>query len=98
MRTISKEITKMQAVPCKFFATYEEIVSIKENKQLKYVEVGTMYRDSNGDALKDETTGITGVHYDLLMQANPSYAPNKPQNEYRESDLWHIIDLIRNGL
>lgn len=40
---------------------------------------------------------IGGDKYALLMSESPEFAPGKPVNEYREIDLWHIIDLIRSG-
>lgn len=36
--------------------------------------------------------------YDLLMSANPDFAPKKPANLYRIEDLWHFVDLIRERI
>lgn len=96
MRTIQKELIKTQATAYTVNATSETIATINENKNSKSVVVSTEYRDENGIVLGTESVVITGGDYELLMQANPSYAPQKQINEYRESDLWHIIDLIRS--
>jgi hypothetical protein len=95
MRTINKEITKMQETSCTVIASTENIVSISENKNIRVVYVVTEYKDSDGNSIGQENTTIAGDDYTLLMQERPSYASQKPLNEYRESDLWYIIDLIR---
>lgn len=96
MRTVNKEITKTRANTYSVTATTEKIISINENKSSKLVHVLTQYEDSDGNVLSQNNVVITGDDYDLLMQAGPDYAPQKPLNEYRETDLFHLIDLIRS--
>ncbi|OCT12636.1 hypothetical protein A8709_33030 [Paenibacillus pectinilyticus] len=78
------------------FAVTEEMSRINETKILKNVEVTITYKDQSGFILKNEQFLISGDNYDLLMTENPDFAPGKPANEYREADLWHVIDLLRN--
>ena len=73
----------------------EEIVSICEYKQDKFVAVTVAKYDSDNNNVAVENYVIKGDNYDLLMSANPSFAPQKPANEYREADLWYVIDQVR---
>lgn len=75
----------------------ETIVSIFENKKAETVEVVVDCYNEKNEFIKDEQYLIKGEKYDLLMSANPDFAPNKLENEYREADLWHIIELIRSA-
>ncbi len=95
MRSTQKEISKTQTSTITVVATSEAIVNIIEEKKNRIVYVVTEYLEHNGNVIGEESTIITESDYDLLMQESPEYAPQKPFNEYRESDLWHIIDLIR---
>lgn len=54
-------------------------------------------KNKNGDVVKTESYEIIGEHYDLLMSESPGFADGKPANEYRESDLWYIIDMLRES-
>lgn len=80
-------------------ATIEEILSINENKQMRFINVVVGYKvDEVSDFIQNvnDIYEIVGDNYDLLMSENPEFAEGKPQNEYREADVWHIIDLIRS--
>ncbi|MEF2243968.1 hypothetical protein V1L65_03380 [Paenibacillus sp. IITD108] len=54
-------------------------------------------KDEQDEVIRSEQVAISGTMYELLMSENPSFAPNKPQNEYREVDIWYIVDLIRGN-
>ncbi|WP_419885176.1 hypothetical protein [Paenibacillus sp. B-A-8] len=96
MRGINQEITVTKESTITYTATSERIVGINENKNSQVVYVQIELSSSDGTVLKEESLVITDADYDLLMQGNPSYAPQKPVNEYRESDIWHIVDLVRS--
>jgi hypothetical protein len=76
-------------------ATTEELVSIMETKLNRLVQVRVHIKDGHGEVIQNEAFDISDENYDLLMSESPSFAPGKPLNEYREQDIWHVIDLIR---
>ncbi|WP_312093805.1 hypothetical protein [Niallia sp.] len=76
-------------------AVKEELNSICEYKDQKSVSIDVYYRDSNDKVIGTQSYAITGEKYDLLMSESPDFAVGKLQNEYRESDIWYVIDLIR---
>jgi hypothetical protein len=94
MRECNKTININKNITVEETANTEEIVSIMENKISKTINIAVEFKN-NGNLLLSESYLITGDKYNLLMSENPSFAPSKPQNEYREADLWYIIDLIR---
>ena len=95
MRDTNKVIIKYEQQSTEIVATKEELIYIGENKELGIVECTIHYKDVDGNVIGNEFVEITGEKYGLLMSASPSFAPSKPENEYREEDLWYIIDLIR---
>lgn len=94
MRTVNREITLQKIVPATETIVIEDFDSIVENKVEKYVCAKVISKNTEGKVLETTSYMITGDNYMLLMLGNPSYAPGKPENEYRETDLWHVIDLI----
>ena len=40
---------------------------------------------------------IAGDAYAELLSNSPEWNPNKDENYYNESDLWHIIEMIETG-
>lgn len=97
MRECNKEIELQKVTNIVEIATTEEIVRITEDKVSNLICVDTISKNANGDIINNENTTIYGDYYNMLMSESPSFAPNKPQNEYREDDIWYIIDLIRNS-
>lgn len=97
MRTCNKEVTIVNTVEENVSVNNEEIININENKTLKMITVTINYL-ADSTSVKQENIIISGDNYDSLMSENPSFAPGKPENEYREADLWYIIDLIRNEI
>jgi hypothetical protein len=94
MRACSRVFEKQQLMPIRIEATNEEMSYIAENKAARLITVTVVFKDSNGNIVAQEQHEITNDFYDLLMSEYPEYAPNKPANEYREADLWHVIDLL----
>lgn len=94
MRTVNYSIEKLVSRTESIPVNKEEILRITEDKQNRtiFCEIGL----SNESGVVDKLPVIIeGDHYTLLMSDNSDFAPNKPENEYREIDLWHIVDLIR---
>lgn len=96
MRTSNKtmliekyEVSKAQVTVCT-----EEFLEVRENKLSRQIDVLIAYKNEHEEIIKQEQKVITGRNYELLMSASPDFAPNKPLNEYREQDLWHVIDMI----
>ena len=77
------------------YLTGEEITVINEYKELGTISIVVSYKTSDGITISKDDYQISGEDYDLLMSQSPDFAPGKPENEYREVDLWFIIDLIR---
>lgn len=95
MRTVNRTISIEQTSFIEASIVTESILSISEDKDKKQIVIITDLIGADGVKIKDELYCISGSNYDLLMSANPTFAPNKPMNEYRENDLWYIIDLIK---
>lgn len=74
-----------------------DVVSISEDRNSKIISVVLEYKDLDGDRIGIKTAIIANDNYVLLMSANPTFAPNKPIGEYREPDLWFILDYIDTG-
>ena len=96
MRIVNKSFNINQILQQTVEATKEEITLINENKQQKSIYIETIYKDINGNIIENTSTVISGDNYNLLMSQSPEFAPNKPLNEYREVDLFYIIDKIRS--
>lgn len=94
MRTVNYSIEKIVSQMGSINITTEEIIRITEDKNNKYVYCEFAISSDSGIVDTREIT-ITGEDYELLMSSNPEFAPNKPANEYREVDIWHMVDLIR---
>ncbi|ASS66542.1 hypothetical protein [Paenibacillus sp. RUD330] len=73
---------------------HETFTIIYENKDTQTVDVTVGFFDENEVNVGGKRYVITGNYYALLMAANPPYSPNKQKNEYREADLFYIIDLM----
>lgn len=95
MRATSIDVQLSKAITVTDQATSENIVSIYERKRAGDILVGVEYINAAGDVIKEGTYEIRGDKYELLMSANPPFAPNKLRNEYREEDIWYVIDQIR---
>lgn len=98
MRVVNKSIslTRSELVTEIAEAIREEIFSINEYRLNNKIEVNIAFIDKEGKILGYEHYSIHENNYNLLMSENPTYAPDKPANEYRTEDLWHVIDLIRD--
>lgn len=96
MRVSEKEITVVRSVISKVLAATEHLISINNYKESRTLVATVQYRDQDDLEIGQRTWYVTGEKYDLLMSESPNFAPGKPENEYREVDVWHIIDLLGN--
>ncbi|CDN41180.1 hypothetical protein [Paenibacillus sp. P22] len=94
MRKINEVVTSQQLSIVQKTVISEDVQSIYEHQTERFVNVTTALRDTEGAIVSTRVHAITGVFYDLLMSQSPDFAPGKPANEYREADIWHVIDLI----
>lgn len=97
MRDINKTFDLKKTVDVETVETaVKEILSvIYENKAREYVDVEVQYITESGQVISQENYAITDQKYELLMSESPGFAPGKPYGEYREVDLWYIIDQMR---
>lgn len=97
MREVNREVGVIKVVSITENETVikEVINSINEQKPNRFVAVDVALLGEQDKIIKHEHYEIEGEKYNLLMSESPSFAQGKPANEYRESDLWYIIDLIR---
>lgn len=96
MRNIERTVDIKGEVLESKTATKEQIITIQENKEDEAIFLEVALFCDNGNKLKVETFNIINENYDLLMSESPNFAIGKPKNEYRESDLYYFVDLIRN--
>lgn len=75
----------------------EAIITLTEHNNLIKVCVAPVYKDTKGmlDGNIFEEFVLVGDAFEDLMEANPSWAPNKPSGTYRNEDLWRFIDIMR---
>ncbi|MEM5592712.1 hypothetical protein AAHH67_15085 [Niallia circulans] len=96
MRSINKEIKLTKQIIVTDIAINEDFRTILKDKYNKVVTVEVVTQNKDGVVVtENEYYDITGDNYDLLMSESPDFAPNKPVNDFREEDLWFIIDRIR---
>lgn len=61
------------------------------------MDVTISYLSDTGRELDTKRVLIQGTYYDALMSEFPEFSPTKPAHEYREVDLWFIIDAAVSG-
>lgn len=77
---------------------YEDIRSIEEIPPLS-VMVMVGKTDASGEFLVPQAFSIYMIDGDMYTELNgppQSWAPDKPDGTYRNEDLWHFIDILRN--
>jgi hypothetical protein len=89
-------MTFTQTMPVTKQAVSEDIIYKEEDKNAQYVAVTLEYKDADGNVLATKREEIIGEYFQLLMSEAPDFAPGKPANEYREQDLYYVIDMIRS--
>lgn len=94
MRTCDKQVEVVETVKTIKTATQEELVVISEDKKMKNIFLKIELKDADNRVIQTKEIYIAGDYYVLLMSESPSFAIGKPANEYREEDLWYIVDLM----
>ncbi|MFD2702800.1 hypothetical protein ACFSVM_20375 [Paenibacillus shunpengii] len=94
MRESEKTIKVTRATEINVPVAFEALEEIYESKPQSRIDVRIAYYDGTGGVLQSFNVTISGEHYHLLMSESPEFAPGKPANEYREIDLWKIIDQL----
>lgn len=98
MRSTNYELTYKKEIEVTNQIVTEKLSSITENKDNKTIEIIINGYDELGYIAKTEYIDIIGYNYDLIMSDKPSFAPSKPANEYREEDLWYMVDKIKSEM
>lgn len=73
---------------------YADFTFVTESKMNCTISGEIGYFSADDKQLGCKSFLIDGQYYTLLMSDRPPFAPYKRANEYRESDLWYILDLI----
>jgi hypothetical protein len=92
VREVNYQVTCDKIVATTVDAVSERIANIYEDKLSKNITVTVQSLDIEGAVVKEEQKHIVADAYNMLMAANPDFAPGKPANEYRESDIFYILD------
>ena len=78
----------------------EDIMTIYETPGVGVkVYVGVLAEDGqsfDNASYKPQEFLISGEMYTELNGPPTSWAPDKPDGTYRNQDLWHFIDILRN--
>ena len=75
--------------------THEDIVSTSHDKISQRLQLTVhLYREDNS-LINPESYVIEGEDYTFLMSVDPSFAEGKPEGDYREVDLWCMVDKLR---
>jgi hypothetical protein len=77
---------------------FEEIRTIEEVPSIS-VRVLVGKTDSNGEFIVPQSYEIYMIEGDMYSELNgppTDWAADKPSGTYRNQDLWHFIDILRN--
>ena len=88
-----REIT----IPAETFV--EEIQSLEEYPNAKHIRVTVGRLGSDNDFIVPQQFSVYKIQDDMYTELNgppTTWAPDKPNGTFRNQDLWHFIDLIRN--
>lgn len=96
MRTINKTYTINKVVTETVTAVREDIVTYSVDREQKFVYVKTSCKDVDNNEVDSQELKIIGENYDLLMSESPDFAQGKPENDFRECDLFYVIDKVRS--
>lgn len=75
--------------------THEDIVSTSHDKISKKLSLTVhLYREDQS-FINGESYVIEGGDYAFLMSDDPAFAEGKMADDYREVDLWCMVDKLR---
>lgn len=93
MRNSSRVFSVPKTINVDVVSRNERIMRLVENRELGTIEVTTGFYDETEALIGGASYFLSGDKYQLLMSASPTFAPGKPQGEYREIDLWHVLSM-----
>lgn len=96
MRLNMREYLVKKTIDASVIITKEDFLAITEDKVSRIISLDIGLYDQEGVLVTTEFLKVVGDHYDVLMSESPPFAPGKPANEYREVDLWYIVDQVRS--
>lgn len=77
---------------------YEDLRTIEEVPGIS-VRVAVGKTDSSGEFIVPQQYELYMIDGDMYTELNgpaPAWAPDKPDGTFRNQDLWHFIDILRN--
>lgn len=92
MRDVNIVLSFPKVIQEQKVASKEEIIKKDEDKVNKMVTVTTRLYDNDDQFLTDRMFQIIGSDYDFLMSNSVEFEEGKPENGYRDSDLFLVID------
>lgn len=75
--------------------THEDIVSTSYDKISQRLQLTVHLYRVDESLINPESYVIEGEDYIFLMSTNECFEPGKEENQYREIDLWCMVDRIR---
>lgn len=94
MRDVNIVLSFPKVIQEKRVASKEEIIKKDEDKVNKMVTVTTRLYDTDNQFLTDRMFQIIGSDYDFLMSDSPDFNEGKTKDNYRDEDLFVVIDLL----
>lgn len=77
---------------------YEDLRTIEEVPGIS-VRVAVGKTDSSGEFIVPQQYELYMIDGDMYTELNgpaTEWAPDKPDGTFRNQDLWHFIDILRN--
>jgi hypothetical protein len=99
VRSVNYQVTCEKLMPVTVDVVIERIANIYEDKLSSNITVTIQSLDSEGAVVSEKQKCIVAEAYNILLSANPDFAPGKPENEYREADIFYVLDnYVQRGI
>jgi hypothetical protein len=72
----------------------EEVISYTVDFSLGGVYAILGVFDENHKVITNRLVNLGRAGFDLLMEANPTWAPNKPANNFRKEDIFTVMQIM----
>lgn len=96
MRKVGIEIERKITTTVRDIAVKEDFQYINHYKSNSYAEISTVFFNDKDEPIQHNYYEITGELYELLMSDSDMFPPGKIKGEFRDEDLWCIVDKIRD--
>lgn len=96
IRNVGKKVRITETVEVEKTVTQEKITAIFTRPDSKEIEVTLGLLDEGGAEIAKKFISIASQDYDLLFSDDPFFETGKSSGNYRESDLWKVIDKVSN--